>query len=171
MAGAIHQWRPDLGLIHLASSPSPLSDLPLWWASAVGVDEVTGLVAALSDRLALSDGASGVRTLVFIEDLNAFAGTPAEAPLTALFKYLGIGCLSVVAELETAVASVWSALTQPIKASRQGVVLQPDQPDGDQIFRTTFPRLVRRDFPAGRGMLVGKGRAAKVQVALLDAGG
>lgn len=44
--------------------------------------------------------------------------------------------------------------------------MQPDQTDGDTVFKTPFPPRIRRsDFPLGRGLLVGQGRANRVQVA------
>jgi len=57
-------------------------------------------------------------------------------------------------------------LLQAIKSSRAGIVLQPDQMDGDSLFKTPFPRTTRPEFPVGRGLMVQGGRVAKVQVAL-----
>jgi S-DNA-T family DNA segregation ATPase FtsK/SpoIIIE len=38
--------------------------------------------------------------------------------------------------------------------------------DGDTIFRTSFPRVSRAEFPPGRGILVHGGRLDRVQVAV-----
>ena len=43
-----------------------------------------------------------------------------------------------------------------------------DQAEGDAIFRTSFPRISRAEFPPGRGLLVEGGKTRKVQIALPD---
>ena len=72
----------------------------------------------------------------------------------------------VIAEGETGTVGGSWPLLQAVKASRCGIVLQPDQMDGEMLFRTPFGRTTRAEFPAGRGLMVQGGRVHKVQVAL-----
>jgi S-DNA-T family DNA segregation ATPase FtsK/SpoIIIE len=73
-----------------------------------------------------------------------------------------------VAEGDTAqLGSSWPLL-QAVKVARHGIILQPDQSDGDAVLRTEFPRVSRGEFPPGRGLYVRAGRAVRVQVALPD---
>ena len=51
-----------------------------------------------------------------------------------------------------------------IKSARRGILLQPEQMEGDLVLRTTFPRLARKDFPPGRGMYANRGALSRVQV-------
>ena len=51
-------------------------------------------------------------------------------------------------------------------AGRHGLLLQPEQQDGDNVLRTTLPRVRRAEFPPGRGIYVRAGRNRTVQVAL-----
>jgi S-DNA-T family DNA segregation ATPase FtsK/SpoIIIE len=55
-----------------------------------------------------------------------------------------------------------------VKSGRRGFSLQPDQMEGDMLYKTTFPRAKRSEFPAGRGWLVEAGRVRKVQVAIVE---
>jgi S-DNA-T family DNA segregation ATPase FtsK/SpoIIIE len=55
-----------------------------------------------------------------------------------------------------------------VRSARRGFALQPDQAEGDAIFRTSFPRISRAEFPPGRGLLVEGGKTRKVQIALPD---
>ena len=98
---------------------------------------------------------------------QAHAGPSAAAdlPLQDLVKVLRQSDNLVVAEGDTqSLAGSWPLL-QALRFSRRGIVLQPDQTDGDLLLRTSFPRVRRAEFPTGRGLLVREGRVAKVQVA------
>jgi S-DNA-T family DNA segregation ATPase FtsK/SpoIIIE len=72
----------------------------------------------------------------------------------------------VVADAETAALGQSWPLVQSVRAGRRGIALQPDQVDGDAVFRTTFPRVTRAEFPPGRGLLVESGRVTRVQLVL-----
>jgi S-DNA-T family DNA segregation ATPase FtsK/SpoIIIE len=50
-------------------------------------------------------------------------------------------------------------------------VLQPDQLDGDNFFKTPLPRVARADFPPGRGFYIRRGVARRFQAALPEVGG
>ncbi len=163
---SLRRLRPELAFVHLAMRPSPMSELLAWAAQAVGADEVAALVKDLLAELGSADGRGGLRAVVVLEDLASFAGTAAEAHLLDLYGQVSAGAACLITEAETSAVTTWSVLYQPVKAARHGIALQPDQLDGDAVFKTTFPRLARRDFPAGRGMYVAGGHPQRVQVAL-----
>jgi len=59
----------------------------------------------------------------------------------------------------------WPLLME-VKSARRGFALQPDATEGDILFRTTYPRSRRSEFPPGRGFLVQGGKTRKVQLGL-----
>jgi S-DNA-T family DNA segregation ATPase FtsK/SpoIIIE len=130
------------------------------------------LVAVADDdgERPLADAAASVRSdnlpwLLVVESPPELLGTPFDLDLQDLTKLVRSRGW-VVSEGETQpMAGSWPLL-QALRSSRRGIVLQPDQTDGDLLFRTQFPRLRRADFPTGRGLLVREGRTWKVQVAL-----
>jgi S-DNA-T family DNA segregation ATPase FtsK/SpoIIIE len=72
----------------------------------------------------------------------------------------------LIAENET---SGWTggwgaALLNEVKAARRGLLLQPDETDGDSLLRTPLPRIGRNEYPPGRGVYVNRGKVYKVQV-------
>jgi len=70
----------------------------------------------------------------------------------------------VIAESETQTwLSSWPLIGE-LRSERRGIALQPDQADGDSLFRTSFPRVRRTDFPVGRGLYVQTGHARTVQL-------
>ena len=72
----------------------------------------------------------------------------------------------VLAEGETSsLAGSWPLL-QDVKSGRYGIALQPEQADGDSLYKTSFGRLNKAEFPPGRGLFVRSGRTYRVQVAL-----
>jgi S-DNA-T family DNA segregation ATPase FtsK/SpoIIIE len=100
-----------------------------------------------------------------LDGLGDFLNSDADYALQDLAKVCRANDVFVIADGETSeVGGSWPLL-QAIKSSRYGLVLQPDQTDGDLLFRTPFGRMARADFPRGRGMFVHGGRARRVQVA------
>ena len=77
------------------------------------------------------------------------------------------GC-TVVGEGETASWTSHWPLPMEFRNARTGLLLQPDQADGDTILRTPLPRTRRADFPPGRGFWVKGGVATKLQVPLVE---
>jgi S-DNA-T family DNA segregation ATPase FtsK/SpoIIIE len=55
-----------------------------------------------------------------------------------------------------------------VLAERTGVVLQPDQEHGLQLFKTPFPKIARAEFPPGRALHVTRGVVTRVQLASAD---
>jgi S-DNA-T family DNA segregation ATPase FtsK/SpoIIIE len=102
---------------------------------------------------------------VFIEDLALYLNTAADGPLQDLLKAARANGVFVVTDCETSSLASWP-LHMAAKAGRHGVALQPDQHDGDNVFKTPFPRVARADFPPGRGFYVRRGQFRRFQSAL-----
>jgi S-DNA-T family DNA segregation ATPase FtsK/SpoIIIE len=163
LVGALRRARPGVTTHYFGFRRSPLAG-DAWDEAALGVDESAELALKLTEQWEQGvDPRTG--RVVVIDGVGSFLQTDADAPLETLVKTCRTNGDLVIADGETAdVTSSWPLLVA-IKSARYGLVLQPDQSDGDQLFRTTFPRMNRADFPPGRGMLVAKGRAHRVQVA------
>lgn len=161
---ALGRARKDSRFVLLGQKRSLLTASPVWERSAGGVDEVTRLAGELISELEGSDGRAKDLVLV-IEGIGEFLNTDADYVLVDLLKAARSEDVTVIAEGETPTLSGSWPLLAPIKSARHGIVLQPDQIDGDSLFNTSFGRISRADFPPGRGMYVRSGRARRVQVA------
>lgn len=168
IATALRRHRPDIELYFFGSARSPLAALDCWtqrWFGMSIADGVSGLSAELSGR-----PASAGSVAVFVEGISDHVNGPADLPLQDLAKV----CLAeehlFVAEGESSTLGSIFGLLGYAKASRSGIALQPDQPDGSTVFRTNFPRTNRAEFPPGRGLGVSLGRVEVVQVAYPAAG-
>jgi S-DNA-T family DNA segregation ATPase FtsK/SpoIIIE len=161
---SLRRVRPDLKFLYIGQRRSPLSQQG-WDRRAVGAAEAAEVASELSASWA--DGGGGAEDWVVVLDgLGDFLNSDADYPLQDLLKVCRANGTLGVADGETSdVTGSWPLL-QSIKAPRHGLVLQPDQTDGDTLFRVQFPRMSRADFPEGRGMYVRNGRAHRVQVAV-----
>ncbi|MFN8168374.1 MAG: FtsK/SpoIIIE domain-containing protein [Candidatus Nanopelagicales bacterium] len=155
--------RPELRVALFAPARSTLGGSRDWDIVVEDADEA----ATSAERLAAALATSTPGTwLVVIESPGDFLNGPADVPLQDLVKAARVSGQLVVAEGDTqSLGGSWG-LVSAVRYSRRGIVLQPDQTDGDTLFRTPFPRVRRADFPQGRGLLVSEGRSARVQVAL-----
>lgn len=160
---AMRRARSDSRFVLLGQKRSPLSASSLWERSALGVEDVGRLAGELVTELEQSDGEAKNLVLV-IEGIGEFLNTDADYTLVDLLKAARAEDVTVIAEGETPTLSGSWPLLAPIKSARHGIVLQPDQIDGDSLFNTSFGRVSRADFPPGRGMYVRSGRARRVQV-------
>lgn len=169
VAHALRRAHDGVTLVHLSARRSPLSTLGLWTHTAEGTEACAQLA---TDVLPLASaaappGAPGIA--VFVEGYPEFVGTPVETPLLELVKACRRNSHFLVAEGETTTwSSSWPLVTEARNA-RTGVLLQPDQMDGDTLLRTSLPaRIKRTDFPPGRAFYLRAGRATKVQIPLAD---
>ncbi|WP_407341318.1 FtsK/SpoIIIE domain-containing protein [Pengzhenrongella phosphoraccumulans] len=161
---SIAHWRPGARIMHVSGRVSPLSGLAVWTRTARGADASAELAKSLIAELSTppADGELGV--VLCIESIGDFLGGPAEASLTEAIKQAKRNGHLVVAEAESSGwTSSWPLLAE-VRNGRRGLVLQPEQMEGDLLFRTAFPRLIRAEFPPGRGMFVEAGRARRVQM-------
>ena len=106
-----------------------------------------------------------------IEDIPHLADGPADRPMRALLQAMNNSDHMLIADAEISRASGSIGVLGEWKAGRQGIVLKPDTYDGDSIFKTSFGRVKRSDFPVGRGMFVQAGRAITMQVPLVPSDG
>ena len=162
---SVRRCRPRAPLAYLGAVRSPIRRLVPWTFVADEPDAVAELARTLTTRLAERDPALSGLVLV-VEGLAEFLNTSADMPLQELFKGCRTAGAFVVAEAETSsMMSSWP-LFQPFKAARHGIALQPDQLDGESLFKTPFPRVPRAEFPPGRGLYVRNGKVLRVQCAL-----
>lgn len=155
--------RPDMKFAYFGNARSPLAARS-WDRRAVGMEQCVAQAQAMVEETSAGWDDAGSWTVV-IDGLGEFINSDADYPLQDLLRACRANGAFVVADGETTDVSGSWPLSQAVKASRHGLVLQPDQSDGDALFRTSFPRMSRADFPEGRGMYVKAGRAHRVQVA------
>ncbi len=161
IARAVRGDRPDARLVLLAQPGSVLLDALDWDRRAVGPTEIAASAEWLIDEIVADD----TPWFLFVEGIGDLLNTEADMPLQALLKHCRSNRHHVVAEGETTTLAGSWPLLQMAKFSRCGLALQPDAVDGDSLFKTSFPRLARADFPPGRGLLVRSGEALRIQVA------
>ena len=53
----------------------------------------------------------------------------------------------------------------PVKAGRRGLLMNPGDLEGDTLMSTPLGRIYNNKFIPGRGYIVGRGKAFKLQVA------
>ena len=169
LAQSLGRWSPGIRLVHISPRRSPLTSLNCWTDSVCGIEQTAAVMSDL--RALVADHASGPAPVAFlIEDLPDFADTEADEPLVELVKACRLASIPLIAEGEI---SRWSGswgLVGEVKSSRTGLILGPDQVDGDAIFKVTLPRCKRADFPPGRGFWVRAGRVEKVHLPLPGSG-
>jgi S-DNA-T family DNA segregation ATPase FtsK/SpoIIIE len=163
MLRSLTRHRPGTELVLLGQRRSPLTSVVAWAAAAHGPTEIEQLAVKLTSRFAETAGRSIV---VVVEAIGELLDTEADMPLQQLLRVCRDHGAFVVAEGETSTVGGSWPLLQAVKSSRFGLVLQPDQMDGEMLFKTPFPRTTRPEFPAGRGLMVQGGQVCKVQVAL-----
>ena len=147
--------------VYLGAGRSMLRSVISWADEAVGIDAVTDLAGSLTDQVSAGSGPDAI----FLEDLAAFVSGPAEMPLQDLLKACRANGVFVATDCETSALASWP-LHMAAKASRHGIALQPDQFDGDAVFKTPFPRISSAEFPPGRGIYVRRAGGRRFQAAL-----
>ncbi|HLS73092.1 MAG TPA: FtsK/SpoIIIE domain-containing protein, partial [Actinomycetaceae bacterium] len=167
LVNAIQRAHPEARFLYFGARRSALRGLDLWAEAATGTAEVAELAKQVVGSLAEPPPEGQVGTVVVIEALADFLTSPADAPLVEVIKAVKRNEHLVIGEGDT---STWGAswpLISEIRNGRRGLALQPDQLEGDSLFRTSFPRVQRKEFPVGRGMLVDKAKVRRVQLPLV----
>lgn len=164
-AQSLRRWRASARLFYVGSARSPLAALSVWQHVAVTDAEITELASTLPATLGESTPTSAP-CAVLIEGIPELVGGPADFALQEMIKKLVTAGHLVIAEGETSALSASYPLLVAMRAGRNGIVLQPDQLDGN-LLRVQFPRLRKADFPAGRCLFVSRGsQPTVVQLAL-----
>ncbi|MDO5498059.1 MAG: FtsK/SpoIIIE domain-containing protein [Propionibacteriaceae bacterium] len=162
LARSVRRWRPGVRQILLAPGRTPLAGDPVWDRAAIGIEEVDSALAALltmataaTDRLQLA---------VYLDSATELGDPRVESRLVELATSCRRNGQLIVGEAE---AGTWAAsyqLGQVFKNGRTGLLLQPDQTDGEMLLKTPLPRVRRRDFPPGRGFWIRGGHADRLQL-------
>ena len=147
----------------LSPRTSALSRRGGWAASEEGPADVASLCSRLISQLEEAP-AGGARIALFIESVTEFQGTVAESDLSRLLKLAITSGQFVVGEAEVSTWSQAYSITPHFKSGRRGLLLVPGDLDGD-LLGAPLGRIRRSDFPPGRGFLIAKGRASRLQVA------
>ncbi|PJI94981.1 FtsK/SpoIIIE domain-containing protein [Luteimicrobium subarcticum] len=165
LVGAVRRADPSTRAYLFAPGRSPLAGAVAWAAVATTVDAAATLAQDLA--AAITDEDTEGRVLVVVESINEYLQSPADRHLVELIKAARSSGHLLVADAET---SAWNAswpLFAEVKAARRGLLLQPDNLDGDNILRTSLPRASKGEYPVGRGAWVARGKVARVQVPLV----
>ena len=165
LVAALRRAEPRTELHYFGHPRSPLAANPSWDGAAAGADVVAQNAEALAERLRAHEGEVPPMAVV-IDGISEFLSTEADMPLQELLRACRSVGVLVIAEGPTSeIGGSWPLL-QAVKSARHGIILQPDQLDGEVVFKTPFPRAKRADFPVGRGLYVRQGRTVRVQVAV-----
>ena len=161
LAYALRRSNPDTELVYIGSRRSAVASLPIWNRSVVGADDAAEVMEDLVEH---SSGNPG-KLAIFIEGLTEFTDTVVESGVARLVTASIKADQWVIGESETSTwSSAWS-LAQPFKSGRRGVLLNPGDIEGDSLLNTSLGR-VSPEFIPGRGYIVGRGKARKLQIAL-----
>jgi len=164
ISAALGRARPETKRYLLGTRRSAIARATDWTVTADSPETLERTVAQLAklvDGPAIAPGS----VAVFIENIADFSGSTVEFDLERVVKGLLKAEHFVVAEGETSTWSQAYTLGQPLRAGRRGLLVQPDEGDGDVLLNTGLGRIRRGSLPPGRGYLVGGGRARKLQVA------
>ena len=158
---------PHNRLVYFGNARSPLAQLGNWFRTATTTEDsialARDLLAAVSEPQTTGNSYS-----IVIESMSDYLGTGVDTELIPLIKAARRNSHFVIAESETSTWTQSWPLTNELRSGRRGFALQPDQHEGDLLFKTTFPRVKRNEFPPGRGWFVEAGRVRKVQTAQAD---
>lgn len=165
LAMSLRRQLPAHRLAYFGLGRSPLPGLLSWTWSAVGLNDVIELAGKLATEFA-GPKTGDEPASIFIESLPDFLNGDADFALQELVKVAKAADVAIFVDGETASLNGSWPLLQAVKSGRHGLALQPDQMDGDAVFRTSFPRIDRREYPPGRALYVRAGKVLRVQVAL-----
>jgi len=165
IAQSLSVHRPGTALYLLSPRRSSLTQSSFWREAADTTAALEKTVASLAKQVESGTLKPGEIAL-FLENLADFAGTGIEFELERVVKALLKQDQFVVGEAETSTWSQAYTLGQPLRAGRKGLLVQPDDTDGDLLLNTSTGRVRRGPQPPGRGFLIGQGRARKLQVAI-----
>ncbi|MFD6175612.1 MULTISPECIES: FtsK/SpoIIIE domain-containing protein [unclassified Isoptericola] len=165
IARAVLRANPDARMYLFAQGRSAIADKLPWTEVATGVEKVKALATDLLAAVQDEDVEPGI--VVLIEGINEYLQSPADKPIQDLTKAIRSSDHLLVAEAETAGwAATWPLLGE-VKNGRRGLILQPENLDGDTILKTSLPRSGKGEFPVGRGAWVARGKQTRVQLPLV----
>ena len=155
---------PGVSCHYFGPRPTSVSAEVPWATLSVGAESVARDAQALLDDLQGHAAHPRVH-LAVIEAAPELVGTPADAVLERLLKAMAPhGHLALVEGETSAMLSAYG-FVNVVKSARRGLVLRPDQSDGNGLVRSAFPKISRTDLLDGRGLYIDRGRTYVVQVA------
>jgi DNA segregation ATPase FtsK/SpoIIIE, S-DNA-T family len=162
---SLRRWNSEVPMYYVGPRRSRVHEDSLWTKSALDLDAVRELTLELKPLVDKPAGAEPGLILV-IEGLGEYVSTPVESSLVEVIKAARRNGHLVVGEQETSAwGSGWPLISE-IRNARHGIVMQPDPADGDMLFKESFPRIKRTEYPLGRGVYVRSGKQWTVQVPL-----
>lgn len=161
IAAAIKRADPviNTALISPRRNSAPWSG---WTKRAAGSDAME-LVRSLLEEVE----SKRRRWAIFIESIAEFNDTDA-GEIQRLVKEAAAEDQFVLGEGEMPAWQQSYMLGPQFKAARRGLILVPGDMDTGTLFQVEVGRIRRQDFPPGRGFLVERGRASKLQLALVN---
>jgi S-DNA-T family DNA segregation ATPase FtsK/SpoIIIE len=162
LVNSVLRWDSEVQLFHLAGRRPQLVDHATWVRSAVTMDEVDELAKELTEIVV--DPAIPGRIMIVVENVPQFDESPAERSMKKLMQAVNRSEHFLVGDADISRLGSGLGVVGDFKAGRQGIIMRPDMNDGDAVFKVSFPRIKRIDFPEGRGMFVQHGRSVTVQV-------
>jgi S-DNA-T family DNA segregation ATPase FtsK/SpoIIIE len=159
---------PELRLVALGTSASPLAALDLWDDAAFHRAGQAGVVERLADELQDDDGVA-TRAVLFVDAGEDVEGNDVLRTLEALTRNDALRL--VVAGEVTTIAKAYSGWLAALRRNRSALVLQPES-KLDVENAVGFKPDLRPDqaFPPGRGVFVADRRWQLVQVGLREGG-
>lgn len=164
LVGSARRSVPRLRWHFLGQKRSPLAGEEWWETSCTAADAAAQWADELTEEIK-SYEVSSRRAAIVIESAGDHVNSLAEMSLQAMVRAALADGHWVIVEGEASTIITGVGFVGLVKASRQGVALQPDQEMGG-LFKTPFPRVNRVDFPVGRGLYVRNGRTSLVQIAV-----
>jgi S-DNA-T family DNA segregation ATPase FtsK/SpoIIIE len=165
LAQALRASMPLAEHYYFGNARSDLSRSAGFTRTATGPDAAAALAKELLERVS-QPATPTSRVCIVIEAISEFLSSSGDQDLTALIKAAKRNDHFVVGESENSTWSQSWPLLMEFKSARRGFALQPESHEGDLLFKTTFPRAKRSEFPEGRGNFVQAGKIRRVQLAL-----
>ena len=129
---------------------------------AIGVDDGASLLREVAD-------ASDENLLVVVDDLHDLANSDADHALADVVRAARTRRLMiVVSSSPDAARRAFSGPLKDVRASRSGLLLQPDTDTDGDIVGVRLPRAVNPVWPPGRGYLAIRGTIELCQVGIGD---
>ena len=150
-------------LVYFGPGRSALATATAWRQEARADDDTVALARELTATIT----GSVKPDAIVIEDFTSLSNYEVTDALETLLTVCRREGVMVLADGDTSSFSA-SALNRSLTNLRHGIVLQPDQFDGENLLKTPLPRIVRAEFPPGRGFYIRGGNTWRLQCALPD---
>ncbi|MEU8262181.1 FtsK/SpoIIIE domain-containing protein [Micromonospora sp. NPDC048999] len=156
---------PGLEAYLLAPRRTPLSRLPGWTETAVGLDACDALAGQLQELVRERATGPGAPWLVVIDDGEEMADSLGASALSALVRRgRDAGLVLLAAAGVYAVHRSFGGWLTDLRKAKHGLLLRPEVDVDGELFGLRLPQKASRRFPPGRAYLVRRGDVDYVQV-------